>query len=158
MQGTSLVSSSSPRIGGKQLALAFAVHCEAWRRAWPSSWGAFSQARNTPTSCGASGRRGDFCRANCPPRLTGWSAEGPAGGGLALVNDCTLFEGCSPCSPWVLQRRKYKELAAQWREQCQACPHSASQVRTTPEWRHSDRSWRRGLRSCPLCGVATDAI
>jgi len=56
------------------------------------------------------------CRAYCPPRLTGRGAEGLAGGGLVLVKDRIVFEGCSPCSPRVLQRRKYTGLAAQWRE------------------------------------------
>ena len=54
-------------------------------------------------------------------------------------------------------REKYKELAAQWKEQCRARSHGASQVPTVvPQrrgWLCSDRSWRIRLWSRPLCGV-----
>jgi len=89
------MSSSSPRIGGEQLVAAVAGHYGAWLRASPSSLEAFSHARNVPASCGTSGRRGDCCRAYCPLRLTGRSAEGAADGGPALVNGRTVFEGYS---------------------------------------------------------------
>ena len=79
---------------GEQWIVAVAGHCGTWRRPWPSSWKAFSHARNVPASCGANGRCGDFCWAYCPPRLTGWSTEGPADGGLVLVKGRTVFDGC----------------------------------------------------------------
>jgi hypothetical protein len=66
----------SPRIGGEQLIAPVAEHCEAWRQAWSSSFEALDHARDVSLPCGASGRRGDSCRARRPLRLTGRSTEG----------------------------------------------------------------------------------
>ena len=62
--------------GGGQLVVPVAEHCGTWRRAWSSSLEAFSHAWGVSLSCGASGRRGDSCRARRPLRLTGCGAEG----------------------------------------------------------------------------------
>ena len=90
------------------------VRCRAWRRAWLSSLEAFSHAWNVSWSCGIRGRHGDSCRTCRPLRLTGRSVEGVSDGGLLLISSRTLFEGRCPCSPRVLQRRKYRGLAVQW--------------------------------------------
>ena len=99
---------------GEQLAVAVVEHCEAWPQAWLSSLEAFSHAWNVSWSCGIRGRHGDSCRTCRPLRLTGRSVEGVSDGGLVLISSRTLFEGRCPCSPRVLQRRKYRGLAAQW--------------------------------------------
>ena len=115
MHGVSLVASSFPRIGGgEQLAVAVVEHCEAWPQAWLSSLEAFSHAWNVSWSCGVRGRHGDSCRTCRPLRLTGRSVEGVSDGGLVLISSRTLFEGRCPCSPRVLQRRKYRGFSAQW--------------------------------------------
>jgi len=105
---------------------------------------AFDHAWNVSLSCGVCGQRGNSRRTHDPLHLTRRSAEGACDGSLVLVNSRTVFEGLCPCSPRVLQRRKYKGLAAQWREQCRSYPRSVLQVRTAPEqrreWWHSDRS------------------
>ena len=93
---------------GEQLAVAVAVaeYCEAWLWASPSSWGAVDYAWDVSLPCGASGRRGDCCRAYFPLRLTGRSAEGAADGGLAPVKGRTAFEGRCPCPLKVLRLGK----------------------------------------------------
>ena len=132
MYGVSLMSLSSPRIRGEQLVVPVVVHCEVWPRAWLSSLEAFDHAGNLYLSCGICGRRGNCCRARCPLCLTGRSVEGASDDGLVLVNSCTVSEGRRPWPPRVLQRGEYKDLAAQWREQCRSCTHSAWQVHTSP--------------------------
>ena len=110
--------------------------------------------RHPGDSCG---HRGGRCGRYRPPCLSWRSAEGSADGGLALVKARTSSEGCAQACRGFCGRGRYGELAAQWQEQRQACPHKASQVPTgsgqRQGWWNSDRSWRTGLRSQLLCGM-----
>ena len=49
------------------------------------------------------------------PHQMGWGVEGVEGAGLASVEARTVFEGCHPRPPGVLQGEKYTRWAAQWR-------------------------------------------
>jgi hypothetical protein len=98
-----------PRIGGEQLMVTVAEHCEAWRRVWSSSWKPFDHARGVSLSCDASRQRGDGRRGALCSALTRWGVEGAAEGCFKPVKGHTTFEGGCPCLLKVLQRRRYKE-------------------------------------------------
>ena len=86
-------------------------------------------------------------------------SEGPAGQGLVLVKAGVAFRESCPCRSGVPRKGKYEGGTGSWQHSswssaehvlhCIAGSHSAA---TAPG--SSDRSWRRGLRSLPLWGVA----
>ena len=104
-----------------------------------------------PASCDSCGQCGVISGKYRPLCLTWQSAEGPADGGLARVKVRTTFEGLPHACRGSCSRRSTRS----WQH---SGGSSVRHVRTGLEhcrgWRHSGRSWRTGLRSHPLCGMA----
>ena len=151
-------SSSSPRIAGVQWSSTVGSTLWEWRRAWQSSlvlWG----LRRRPG--GSSGRCGHYCGRYRPPGVAWRHSEGPAGQGLILVKAGAAFEGRVHAVRGLRGRKSTKEVWGVGSIVAGAVPSmscTVSQVATVssqrPEWRRSDRSWRTGLRSQSLRGMA----
>ena len=138
------------------------VHCGEWRRAWQSSWASSLVLRRSRCRpCSSSGRRGRCCRGYRPPGVAWRRSEGPTGQGLVPDKARASSEGRAHAVRGLRGRQSMKEVWGVGSIVAGAVPSTsctASQVPTVspqrPEWRSSDRSWRTGLRSQPLCEVA----
>jgi len=120
---------------------------------------ALRRSRRRPGS--SRGRRGGSCGEYHSPRSAWRCSEDPAGGGLDLVKVRTAPEGRAHAVRGFLRRKSTREVRGVGSIVVGTVPSTScttSQVPTVapqrPEWRGSDRSWRTGLRSQPLWGMA----
>ena len=133
------------------------------RRAWRSSWASSLVLRRSHRHPGSSsGRRGGSYGEYRSPCTTWRRSEGPAGGGPDLVKVEATSEGRAHAVRGFRGGESTREVRGVGSTVAGAVPstsRTASQVLTVapqhPKWRSSDRSWRTGLRSQPLCGVET---
>ena len=138
-------------------------HWRVRRRAWQLSWASFLALRRSCRCPGSSsGWCGGCCRGYRPLRLAWRRPEGPAGGSLDLVKARAAPEGRAHAVRGFCRWVSTKEVRGVGSTVAGAVPSTsctASQVPTVlpqrSEWWSSDRSWRTGLRSQPLCGVET---
>ena len=110
---------------------------------------------------GSSGRRGRYCGRYRPPGVAWRRPEGPIGQGLVQVKAGAASEGRAHAVRGLRGRESTKEVQGVGSIVAGAVLSTSctvSQVPTVspqrPEWRSSDRSWRTGLRSQPLWGMA----
>ena len=110
---------------------------------------------------GSSGRHGCCCGGYHPPSVAWRRSEGPTGQGLVPVKAGATSEGRAHAVRGLRRGESTKEVWGVGSTVAGAVPSTsctASQVSTVspqrPEWRSSDRSWRTGLWSQPLRGVA----
>ena len=124
-------------------------HWISWRRAWQASWESFSHAGIAPASWRLQ-------------RAAWWRSKGPVGQGLVLVKAGVASESHAHAVRGGFRgRESTKEVRGVGSIVAGAVPSmscTASQVPTVspqrPEWRSSDLSWRTGLRSQRLWGMA----
>ena len=138
------------------------VHCGVWRLAWQSFWASSLALRRLRRRPGTSSRRrGRCCSGYRPPGVAWRRSEGPAGQGLVLVKVGAASEGRAYAVRGFRGGESMKEVWRVGSTVAGAVPSmscTASQVPTVspqrPEWWSSDQSWRTGLRSQPLWGMA----
>ena len=114
------------------------------------------------TCPGSSGRHGHCCGGYHPPGMAWRRSEGPTGQGLVPVRAEAASEGRAHAVRGLRGRESTKEVWGVGSIVAEAVPSTScttSQVPTVspqcPEWRSSYRSWRTGLRSQPLWGMAS---
>ena len=136
-------------------------HWRVRRRAWWSSWASslvLRRSRQCPGS--SSGRHGGSCRGYRPLRSTWRRSECPAGRVLDRVKVRAAPEGRAHAVRGFRGGESTREGRGVGSTVAGAAPSTSRTVSQVPTvapqrrgWLSSDRSWRIGPRSQPLCGV-----